>query len=360
MPLRNTVPQRNTVREQHSDACECKGRPGSAVFALLRRWPEKISGPAGQASEQLGKIHVVFSPSLVSETAHGSRGHDARTRDLVLRAVIERGPLTAAALAEVLGVTATAVRRHLDALEAAGEIRLAPAHDVRRGPGRPARAYVGGDLAGAVDRAGLATAYDHVATEALRFLAEQAGPQAVEAFAKRRVAGLEERYGDVVRAVGPDAMDRARALAKALADDGFAATARPVGPMLPIAPADPAAPSGAAAHHSVQPAADGTHSHVSTTGVQLCQGHCPVQQVAAEFPQFCEAETEAFARLLGVHVQRLATLAGGGHVCTTYVPNAPPHEPDRVRHSAGPDRPHGHTHGHPHDLPHEPQEGSEA
>ncbi|MDP9219241.1 MAG: transcriptional regulator, partial [Actinomycetota bacterium] len=34
----------------------------------------------------------------------------------------------------------------------------------------------------------------------------------------------------------------------------------------------------------------------------------------------CEAETEAFARLLGGHVQRLATLAHGEHVCTTYVP----------------------------------------
>ena len=54
--------------------------------------------------------------------------------------------------------------------------------------------------------------------------------------------------------------------------------------------------------------------------VQLCQGHCPVQHVASEFPQLCEAETEAFGRLLGVHVQRLATLAHGDHVCTTFVP----------------------------------------
>ena len=33
-----------------------------------------------------------------------------------------------------------------------------------------------------------------------------------------------------------------------------------------------------------------------------------------------EAEAQAFSRLLGVHVQRLATLAGGGHACTTHVP----------------------------------------
>ena len=54
--------------------------------------------------------------------------------------------------------------------------------------------------------------------------------------------------------------------------------------------------------------------------MQLCQGHCPVQDVAHEFPQLCEAEARAFSRMLGVHVQRLATLAGGGHVCTTNIP----------------------------------------
>jgi hypothetical protein len=47
-----------------------------------------------------------------------------------------------------------------------------------------------------------------------------------------------------------------------------------------------------------------------------------VQHVAERFPQLCEAETEAFSALLGVHVQRLATLAGGHHVCTTFVPAA--------------------------------------
>jgi predicted ArsR family transcriptional regulator len=41
--------------------------------------------------------------------------------------------------------------------------------------------------------------------------------------------------------------------------------------------------------------------------------------VAAEFPQLCEAETEAFGRLLGTPVQRLATIAHGDGVCTTHV-----------------------------------------
>jgi hypothetical protein len=33
----------------------------------------------------------------------------------------------------------------------------------------------------------------------------------------------------------------------------------------------------------------------------------------------CEAETEAFGRLLGTPVQRLATIAHGDGICTTHV-----------------------------------------
>ena len=39
----------------------------------------------------------------------------------------------------------------------------------------------------------------------------------------------------------------------------------------------------------------------------------------AGYPQLCEAETEAFGRLLGTPVQRLATIARGDGVCTTHV-----------------------------------------
>jgi predicted ArsR family transcriptional regulator len=42
--------------------------------------------------------------------------------------------------------------------------------------------------------------------------------------------------------------------------------------------------------------------------------------VAHEFPQLCEAETEMISRVLGRHVQRLATIAHGDGVCTTSIP----------------------------------------
>lgn len=223
-------------------------------------------------------------------------GQDARTRDRVLRRVSERGPVTAAALADELGLTPAGVRRHLDTLLAAGHIDTAEASPGRRGRGRPARSFI----VTADGHGRLSTRYDDVANSALEFLSRRFGADAVADFARDRLADLEARYAPIVDAAGDDLHARANALATALAADGYAASARPV--ELP----------------GSEIADDGV------PGVQLCQGHCPMHDVAARFPQFCEAETEVFARLLGVHVQRLATLAGGEHVCTTYAPGHPP------------------------------------
>jgi predicted ArsR family transcriptional regulator len=57
-------------------------------------------------------------------------------------------------------------------------------------------------------------------------------------------------------------------------------------------------------------------------GQELIQHHCPIAHVAAEFPQLCEAETSALSRVLGTHVQRLATIAHGDGVCTTFIPKS--------------------------------------
>lgn len=211
---------------------------------------------------------------------------ESRTRDRVLRVVSQEGPVSITILVERLGLTETAVRRQVDALHAEGLVESREATGPRR-RGRPAKSWV---LTEAGHRS-LVSDYDHLAGEALRFLSDTAGADAVHQFAEHRVASLERRYADRIEAAGDDTAARATALVDALNADGYAASARPVG------------------------SAGGR-----LPGIQLCQGHCPVQHVATEFPQFCEAETEAFSRLLGVHVQRLATLAHGDHVCTTFVP----------------------------------------
>lgn len=211
---------------------------------------------------------------------------ESRTRDRVRHAVGERGPISARDLAELLGLTPAAVRRHLDALEAEQVIVEHEPAPGPRGRGRPARAFVLTSLGQAQGT----NTYDDVATAALRFLEEHSGEGAVEEFAEAQIAELEERLRPVVEAAGEDLEARTAALVQALSEEGFAASTRPVG--------------------------HGT----GLAGFQLCQGHCPVRNVATEFRQFCDAETDAISRLLGVHVQRLATLAGGEHVCTTFIP----------------------------------------
>jgi predicted ArsR family transcriptional regulator len=211
---------------------------------------------------------------------------EQRTRDRVCRDVLARGPVSAAELAAQLGLTPAAVRRHLDVLLARDLVSVWQAPESGRGRGRPARRFVGTDAG----HAALSSAYDDLAASALRYLSRVAGADAVRDFADERVAVLERRYRPVVDAVGNQPVRRAEALAGALSGDGYEASTRP----LELAGQE--------------------------FGTQLCQGHCPVQHVAREFPQLCEAETEAFSRLLMVHVQRLATLAHGEHVCTTHVP----------------------------------------
>jgi predicted ArsR family transcriptional regulator len=129
---------------------------------------------------------------------------------------------------------------------------------------------------------------DGLATEALRFLRQSAGDDGVVAFAEARFAEQRSRYLEAVRQV-PEA-SRPQALADLLTREGYAA--------------------------SVDAVPGSGH------GVQICQHHCPVAHVAAEFPELCDAEARMFSEVLGTHVQRLATLAHGDGVCTTHLPSA--------------------------------------
>lgn len=212
------------------------------------------------------------------------------TRTAVARLVLEHGPQTAAALGERLGLSPAAVRRHLDALVADGLlVEREPARAARpgRGRGRPARAYAITDAG----RAAFPHGYDDLATTALRYLREAGGDAAVEAFAEHRARELEVRLKDSTE---PPAT--LHVLAGRLSAEGYPADVR-----------ESAAPGGAS-------------TQVTGLGAQLCQHHCPVAHVAAEFPQLCAAETRMFERVLGTYVQRLATIGHGDGVCTTHVP----------------------------------------
>jgi len=220
------------------------------------------------------------------------------TRGQVARLILELGPCTAATLGGRLSLTPAAIRRHLDTLIADGMIEMRTARSYgNRGRGRPAKVFVVTDAG----RSAFEHAYDDLATSALRFIEQTYGKQAVADFARRQVSELERRYATVFSKAAlakEDLAARVTALADALSADGYAAAGGPAPTIGPI-------------NSSVQP-----------NGQQICQHHCPVAHVAAEFPQLCEAETEAFGRLLGAPVRRLATIAHGDGICTTHVTRA--------------------------------------
>lgn len=210
---------------------------------------------------------------------------DVGTCEQILRLIVERGPITAGELAKILVLTPAAVRRHIATLV---DDEFIQAHEgAASGParrGRPSRRYV----ATASGQEQLGQAYSDLATQALDFVRDHLGDDGVERFVAARTASLESKYSSILERTSGGTAERSAALAEALTKDGFVATLRRGGP--------------------------------SALAIQLCQGHCPIQQVAEEFPELCEAETAAFARLLGVPIQRLSTLASGGHVCTTNIP----------------------------------------
>jgi predicted ArsR family transcriptional regulator len=128
--------------------------------------------------------------------------------------------------------------------------------------------------------------YDDLAVSALRFMSDSS-PNLVLEFAKARAKDLQKRALVKIES-SQNLSEKSKALAKFLSDEGFAA-----------------------------------NNHSQGIGEELCQNHCPIAHVAAQFPELCEAETQAFSEILGTHVQRLATIAHGDGVCTTFIPKGP-------------------------------------
>ena len=215
---------------------------------------------------------------------------ETKTREVIARSILENGPSTALVLAERLGITPAGIRRHLDVLLDEGVIEARkPRTTANVGRGRPSKVFVMTDSG----RTSFEHSYDDLAISALRFIAQgesaNEAPRSVSAFARSRADEMERKFRAQSRSDTRDKKIKREVSADALADfltsEGYAANV-----------------------------------HDISIGIELCQHHCPIAHVAAEFPQLCEMETEVFAKILGTHVQRLATIAHGDGVCTTVIP----------------------------------------
>ena len=200
------------------------------------------------------------------------------TRNAVARSILENGPSTAVIIGERLSLTPAGVRRHLDLLIEDGILEAREPHvALTRGRGRPSKVFVMTDEG----REKFEHSYDDLAVAALRFISAREGAQVVSEFAQSRADEISRKAVPILA----KAKNKSAALADFLTEEGYASTIQSHG-----------------------------------QGAELCQHHCPIAHVASEFPQLCEAETELFSKLLGTHVQRLATIAHGDGVCTTFIP----------------------------------------
>ena len=222
-----------------------------------------------------------------------ARPGEGDTRRQIMRMLLKHGPITASALGERLGISAAGVRRHLDILVGEGLCEIAqhrhrPA-GTTPGRGRPAKSfrltYRG--------RSQFGHAYDKLAADALDALREVGGEEAVQQLARKRIRAILTEI-DAADG-GADSIERTtQALAEAFDRHGYAATVSRAG-----------------------------------SGIQICQHHCPVAEVAADHPELCEAEHEIISSLVGLHVQPLASIAEGHGICTTNIPLTPiNHTPD--------------------------------
>jgi predicted ArsR family transcriptional regulator len=195
------------------------------------------------------------------------------TRATIVEDLRRETDRSVAELAELLGISEVATRRHLGVLEDEG---LVAARTVNQGRGRPAARYHLTEDARRLFPQG----HDRLATEVLDFLADEHGRDGLQSFLRWRMQRQIDGLRGAVTA--EDLHGRLEQLADALSDAGYAASVR----------------------------ADGE-------GFTLQQHHCAIEDAAREHPELCAYEAASFSKVLGgdVTVSRRETLATGSRAC---------------------------------------------
>ncbi len=194
------------------------------------------------------------------------------TRREVLRRLRTAGGMTAQQLAAELGITSMGVRRHLQALEKDGLVRV---QLQRQAAGRPAYIYQ-------LTEAGYDTfprSYDLLATQLLDAVQTREGETKVSEIFAGRMDQLVAQYAP--RMQGKDLAGRVAELARIQDENGYMAVWEKV---------------------------DG--------GYLLKEQNCAIYRVACRFQSACQYEIELFRRLLDADIERIEHQVKGDNTCT--------------------------------------------
>ncbi|MFN2555368.1 MAG: helix-turn-helix transcriptional regulator [Nitriliruptorales bacterium] len=197
-------------------------------------------------------------------------------RATILRSLKRERERSAPELAEVLGISDVAVRRHIAVLEREG---LIAERIVKQERGRPvARYHLTSRGEGLFPHR-----YRELVSDLLAFLEDELGREGLRAYLRWRQDRETEQYAAMVD--GEELHDRLLQLAAALTDAGFEARVEEC-----------------------------------EEGFRLTQTHCAIYETARRHPEMCAHEAAMFRRVLGdVQVSRRETLAKGDSVCVCTV-----------------------------------------
>lgn len=193
---------------------------------------------------------------------------DNSTRNVILTLLKTRGASSVAELAQELGITEMAVRRHVNTLERDG---LLQAKLVRQTMGRPMNVYSLTELADEK----FPRKYQHLMLDLL----EEMDSADIETLFEKRKIKLYNRYEGKMQ--GKSLQERVRELAGIQNANGY----------------------------MVEWCATGEGKY------ELSEHNCPISQVAEPYQQACACELSLFRQLLQANVERTECLAKGGGKC---------------------------------------------
>jgi predicted ArsR family transcriptional regulator len=194
------------------------------------------------------------------------------TKQRVLSLLKMNGGLTTSDLSDMLGISATAVRRHLNTLEAQA---LVSHRTEQRGMGRPSFIY---ELTAGASNV-FPQSYAAFATNILKDLMEMDGPEKLAELFQRRQERRREQY--VSRASGETLSDRVASVARLLESEGRMTT----------------------------------WEQLSDGRFLLREHNCPILKVAKEFDHPCQCEIDLLQDTLHAKVKRVGHIPDGDIAC---------------------------------------------
>ncbi|MEI7024890.1 helix-turn-helix transcriptional regulator [Paenibacillus sp. y28] len=218
-----------------------------------------------------------MSVTFIGEVLAMTGGREASTRQTILTLLKSSGSLSVHDLAQRIGITEIAVRRHLQTLE---DQELVGTEQVRQAMGRPLKRY---KLTPGADDL-FPKNYHKLTLDLLGELEQEEGEALVERLFDRRKSKLIQSYEPAMN--GKSLTEKVAVLTDIQNQAGYMASWR---------------------------------GHPGGEGFELIEHNCPISQVASRYQHACACELDMFRTLLGVDVERSECLAKGGSKCVYFI-----------------------------------------